>query len=326
MDFNRRVGKSFKREYKMLNAIQLRDKAWKDSTLIPSWVRGRNIGLDQYNTLPEVAQYCWKSFKAFMKKEQKQLNDFIIIEPSAGAGSFYNLLPKENRIGIDIEVSRPFENEYIRADFLTWNPDKQANYLTIGNPPFGYRSWLALSFLNHAAEFSEYIGFILPMAFQSNGKGSPRFRVKNMELVHQEFLTDQLFLSNTGAKTNVNTLWQIWKKGTPLQAPDLSACDDWVEIFTVDQRKERLCGVEKMKTCNLFLQRTFYNKPPTLVTDFSQVKYSCGYGIILKKETRKTLWVLKDADWSKYSNLATHNCRHISMYHIKQVLFDNLIK
>jgi len=46
----------------------------------------------------------------------------------------------------------------------------------IGNPPFGYRACLALAFVNHAARFADYIVMILPMGFQSNGKGNPKFK------------------------------------------------------------------------------------------------------------------------------------------------------
>ena len=42
-----------------MDATILRDKAWEKTHRIPDWVRGREIGLDQYNTMPEVAEYCW---------------------------------------------------------------------------------------------------------------------------------------------------------------------------------------------------------------------------------------------------------------------------
>lgn len=31
---------------------------------------------------------------------------------------------------------------------------------------------------------------------------------------------------------------------------------------------------------------------------------------------------LNNVDWKKYSNLAAHDCRHISMYHIRRALID----
>jgi hypothetical protein len=308
-----------------MTAITLRDQAWKKSDLIPSWVRGRDVDLDQHNTPPSVANYCWASFQTILKREGANFSQYEFIEPSAGAGAFYDRLPSGRRIGIDIEKFRAHP-EYIQADFLTWSPaGGRKKYAAIGNPPFGYRGWLALSFINHAAEFCDYVGFILPMGFQSEGKGSLKYRVKGMSLVHHEILQENSFFKDNGDKTSVNTLWQVWKKGKGMKKPDFSQCDDYLELFTVDQRKERLCGQEKMKHCKIFLQRTFYTEPPTLVNDFAHVKYCCGYGFIIKKDKKKILDLLKQADWVKYSNLATHNCRHISMDHIKQYLLDNYI-
>ena len=258
----------------------------------------------------------------YLKKDGARLSRYKIIEPGAGMGSFYNLLPKSQRIGIDLEKYQP---DYIQHDFLTWVPrlgDKPC--IAIGNPPFGYRGWLALAFLNRAADYCEYVGFIVPMSFQSDGKGSPKHRVVGMKLVHSERLPDDLFMSPNGETIRVNTLWQIWKKGESAGVPDLSAANEYIDLFTVDQRKERLCGAEKMKTCNVFLQRTYFEHPPTIVNDFSKVKYVCGYGIIIKKDKRRVLEILKRIDWSRYCNLATHNCHHISMYHIRQALLDNL--
>jgi len=306
-----------------MNAIKLRDKAWATSNRIPSWIRGREIGLDQFNTLPSVAEYCWDSFQKYLKKDKAVLSNYKIIEPSAGTGSFYDLLPKKNRIGIDVEK---YSDEYIQQDFLTWEPNHTDNRpcIAIGNPPFGYRGWLALAFINRAAEFCDYIGFILPMSFQSDGKGSPKNRVLGMKLIHSEILTGDVFLQPNGETTQVNTLWQIWKKGDAAPLPDLSLADEYIDLFTVDLRKERLCGMDRIDSCNTFLQRTYFANPPKLVNSFSKVKYVCGYGIIIKKENAKVRKILNSIDWNKYSNLATHNCRHISMYHIKQALLDNL--
>lgn len=310
-----------------MNATTLRDKAWNSTDLthlIPNWVRGREIGLDQYNTLPSVAKYCWDSFQKILKRDGAILKNYRIIEPSAGTGSFYNLLPKNNRIGIDIEK---FNKEYQQRDFLTWAPNNTNNRpcVAIGNPPFGYRGWLALAFLNHSSKFCDYVGFILPMSFQSDGKGSPKNRVAGMVLVHSEKLSGDLFIQPNGEKIQVNTLWQIWKKGDAPALPDLSKADEFIELFTIDYRKERLCGMKKIKYCNTFLQRTYFNTPPKIVNDFSKVKYVCGYGIIIKKDKQKIKKILNNIDWNRYSNLATHNCRHISMYHIKKALLDNMV-
>lgn len=175
--------------------------------------------------------------------------------------------------------------------------------------------------MNHAAQFADYIGFILPMAFQSDGRGSPKHRVAGMTLVHSEVIPSDSFFEPDGKKRKVNALWQIWEKGENT-IPTKKTCNQWVDIFTVDQRKERLCGQEKMNQADFFLQRTYYKEPPSLVKSFSQVKYTCGYGFIIKKDKEAILHTLTNTNWSHYSNLAAHNCRHISMYHIKQALID----
>jgi len=299
--------------------IENRNKEWKVNPAIPSWVNVEKVDLDQFFTCPEIAYSCHKSLLDFMKKDGANISNYKFIEPSAGVGAFYDLLPKERRIGIDIF---PKNKEFIKTDFLIWEPQiNGSKYVSIGNPPFGYRGWLALVFMNHMAKFSEYVGMILPMAFQSDGKGSPKHRVKGLRLVHTEYLPQNSFVNKDGNFIKINALWQIWKSGEK-EEKDIQTCDSWIDLFTVDMRKERLCGQEKMKRADFFIQRTFFKEPPSLVKDFKKVKYVCGYGLIIKKKKRELVKLLKNINWVKYSNLAAHNCRHISMYHIKTALID----
>lgn len=307
-------------------AIQIRDKAWKTAQCIPSWVRGREVSLDQFFTVPHIAQKCLESLQKKIRENGNNLNNYSFIEPSAGTGSFYDLLPKDRRTGIEID---DFRKEYIQSDFLTWYPVKNGHrYIAIGNPPFGYRGWLALSFLNHAAEFCDYVGFILPMSFQSEGKGSTKNRVKGMSLVHSEKLPSNVFRKPDGKNLSVHCLWQIWKADDLLSHPCqkkgkvASMCDDYFDLITVDERPQRLCGHKRKKECDFFIQRTFYSKHPGIARDFSKVNYTCGYGLIIKKNRHKIVNIMKNTDWTKYCNLTTHNCHHISMYHIRQAMVD----
>jgi hypothetical protein len=289
------------------------------------------VGLEQFFTKPEIAKKCHETLMSFLEKEKIEVSKYKFIEPSAGNGEFYNLLQGHNRLGFDI---MPLCKGVIQQDFLSWYPKKwntgelfasmsenNPKYICIGNPPFGYRAWLALAFMQHASLFSDYIGMILPMAFQSDGKGSPKNRVDNMRLVYSEILPKNSFYTPQGNKCSINALFQIWKKGKMLHR-EKKTCHSWIDIFTVDMRKERLCGMGKMQEADFFLQRTYYDTPPRLVTSFSEVKYVCGYGIILKKEKVSIKKILDTVDWDQYSNLAAHNCHHISMYHIEKALTD----
>lgn len=300
-------------------ALDKRNKGWRDNPHIPSWVKPESVGLDQFFTRPEIAEHCYNSLLQWMSADGARAIDYKFIEPAAGTGSFYDLLPAGRRIGIDI---LPMRDEFEPADFLAWQPPSNERiYAVVGNPPFGYRAWLALAFVNHAAAFADYVGFILPMAFQSEGKGSPKLRVEGLRLVHTEFLPQDSFSDISGRSAKVNALWQVWQRGVnSARAP--KTCDAWIDLFTVDMRKERLCGQERMHEADYFLQRTFYRQPPTLVRDFSEVRYVCGYGIVIKRDKQRIIDVLNNTDWTQYSNLASHNCRHISMYHIRRALTD----
>ena len=302
------------------SAIDLRNKSWVDSDYIPTWVEIKDVGLDQFFTRPDIAKKCWISFCKYIKDSGGDLSEYKFIEPSAGKGAFYDLLPNERRIGIDVAH---FRSEYIHKDFLSWSPTNNGyKYACIGNPPFGYRAWLALSFMNHASLFSDYVGFIVPMAFQSRGKSNVQDRVKGLSLVHSSPLPFDSFIDVNGNTLKVNTLWQIWARVNGNKIVKPKTCDQYIDLFTVDMRKERLCGQKRLHEADFFLQRTFYTDPPTLVKSFNQVKYVCGYGIIIKRNRKEVLEALRNADWKHYNNLASHNCRHISMCHIREAITD----
>ncbi len=300
-------------------AIRQRNLGWRTDRRIPDWVNPEYVGLDQFFTRPEIARECYRSLLYWMEHDGANEANYRFIEPAAGMGAFYDLLPFGRRTGVDI---MPFRDEYHRMDFLAWHPQQDGyRQAVVGNPPFGYRAWLALAFVNHAATFADYVGLILPMAFQSDGKGSPKHRVEGLRLVHTEHLPQASFVDVLGNPRKINALWQVWQRGVN-NAKNAATCDQWLDLFTVDNRKERLCGQERMGDADYFLQRTFYQDPPSLVRNFSEVRYVCGYGMVIKKDREEVLDVLQRADWKKYSNLAAHNCRHISMYHIRKVLTD----
>ena len=300
------------------SAIAFRNQRWSSHGVAPGWVDMGAVGLDQFFTTEVVAAECFAEMRAFLAQRALPIENYRFIEPSAGSGVFYDLMPLDRRIGIDV---CPVRRDLIRNDFLTWRPSSVSPTVVVGNPPFGYRAWLALAFVNHAAKFADHVGMILPMAFQSDGKGSPKHRVEGLTLQSSRILPANSFVDATGRSVKVNALWQIWSKGKNTSARKVT-CKTWVDLFTVDQRKERLCGQARMTEADWFLQRTFYRDPPTLVKSFDQVRYVCGYGIVFKRKKRELTEFLKNVDWHQYSNLAAHNCRHISMYHIERALTD----
>ena len=120
----------------------------------------RAEGLDKFYTNPDYAKKCIdKVFQLYDK------NDFnLILEPSAGNGSFLNQIDSINKIGIDII---PENKNISKMDFFDYKPDlDKSDILVIGNPPFGRVSSLAIKFFNHAAQWANVIAFIIPRTFR----------------------------------------------------------------------------------------------------------------------------------------------------------------
>ena len=115
--------------------------------------------LDQFYTNPKYAT----EFMACVNERLDLKSADILLEPSAGSGSFYNLLDKKKRLGLDID---PKLTEIQKQDFFKWKPKSKSKIITIGNPPFGKNANLAVKFFNHAAKFSDAIAFVLPRTFR----------------------------------------------------------------------------------------------------------------------------------------------------------------
>ena len=285
---------------------------------------------DEYFTKPEIAQKLFDKFCKIVGAKE-DLTKFIWIEPSVGNGAFFEILP-QNKIGIDIKQT---EFDTIQSDFLAYNLPKSPNqpFIVIGNPPFGHRGVLALEFIKHAAN-ADFVAFILPMFFQSLGKGSIRHRVPaNLHLLYEEVLPKNSFYTPSGKDADVHCCFQIYSKNHKKEKREFSWYQDsgkepfseLLKVVTVSLAKNRECGKEWIfnKKANFYLSSTFF-KENAVVDSFEKVKYKSGIAIIYNDLSRKNELdaLFKSADWLCYSTKATNGCYHIGKSHIFQLLAD----
>lgn len=158
--------------------------------------------LDQFYTKPEIARQCWDKLCDII-----DIGDYTtILEPSAGAGAFYNLMPPNKRIGIDLD---PKITELITSDFLKWNPaiGQLGRCAVVGNPPFGTQSKHAVAFFNHATSFADTIAFIVPITWD---KWSVQRRLdRRWKLISTSLLQPNSFtLDNQDYE--VRCVFQVW--------------------------------------------------------------------------------------------------------------------
>ena len=170
--------------------------------------------LDQFYTQPEVAEKCWR---AFLRVAEIDLSDYWFIEPAAGCGSFYQLLPSQRRIGLDIAPQKLTGEGIIQTDYLKWRPKDKQKYIVIGNPPFGKRGKTAVEFFNHSA-YADFIAFVVPASFR---KFFMHRRLHDRyALIARETLHKKSFQTPDGKDYSVNAEFQIWTRlPTPLAKP-----------------------------------------------------------------------------------------------------------
>lgn len=157
---------------------------------------GRKHILDKFYTKPDVALSCIQKIS---------LQDYdLIIEPSAGSGSFSNQI--KDCVAYDLH---PESNDIIEQDWFDYSRDRDSSrVLVIGNPPFGQQNNLAVNFINHAAQFASTVAFILPMSFR---KASVQRRIHtNLHLVADYDLPKHAFLLE-GNDYGVPCVFQVWE-------------------------------------------------------------------------------------------------------------------
>lgn len=203
--------------YKILSIEKTRERLKKNEKEIYNFVfenknilnEKLNIKLDQIFTKPEVAT----QFTSWVKSHNffKMLNHIItVIEPSAGAKDIMKHF--KNVQGFDID---PKSDDITYADFLHFKPEMIKGpknvILVVGNPPFGRNGKMAIKFINKAAEFANYIAFILPVIFRRDAL--KKYITTELSLLDEYELPKNSFYNPSINKPiNVPCVAQIWYK------------------------------------------------------------------------------------------------------------------
>ena len=164
--------------------------------------------IDKFYTSPSIVNECIKSINEKISIQQRDL----CIEPSAGNGSFIEGIKSlsKNYEFYDLE---PENNEIIKQDYLEYDCNtlqkKNIKIHTIGNPPFGRQSSLAIKFIKKASEYSDSISFILPKSFKKDSL-KKHFPLKYHLIYEYDLPKDSFLVDNK--KHDVPCVFQIWEK------------------------------------------------------------------------------------------------------------------
>lgn len=276
---------------------------------------------DQFYTPIETAEYCYNVFLKYIKDVDNDL-EYTYIEPSAGSGNFLKVLPKHRTIALDIEPKIP---NIIEQDYLYWKPqDLNKKYIVFGNPPFGLRGQLALKFINHSYNFADYVCFILPQLFESDGKGVPRKRVNGFNLVHSEKLETN-FIEPSGNEIKVNCIFQIWSKHHKNEkyiVKDINT--DIIKIYSLSNggTSSSTRNKKMFNKCDIYIPSTCFGKENMrYYNTFKALPNKKGYGIVFNKNKEDNLQKFKEIKWDTVAFLSTNSAYNIRTSQISQLFY-----
>lgn len=276
---------------------------------------------DQYYTKPDIALECIKKFKKILLDLNINDKGYVYIEPSAGNGSFFKLLPK-NKIGIDID---PKMKGLIKKDYLKWEP-KKGKYFVIGNPPFGLRGHLALQFINHSHKFADVVGFILPQLFNSDGKGAPKKRVLGYKLAYSEVIPPNSFVYPNGEEIKIHTIFQVWTKINKenIKISERKTCSQYIKIYSLSDggAPSNTRNKDMLYKCDIYLPSTTYNNMRAY-SSFEELPHRRGYGIVIHKEKNKIKKLLLKNNWAKTAFYSSNSAINLRTSLIEDVLIKN---
>jgi hypothetical protein len=180
----------------------------KKETIIKQDTGLKRDTTDKYYTKLDIVEHC----KVQIEKHINIKENDLIIEPSAGNGSFIKIIKEltKNHKFYDLI---PENKEIIKQDFLLLDIDKiirpYKKIHIIGNPPFGRQSSLAIQFIKKCCKFANTISFILPKSFKKDSNKA-KFD-KFFHLIYENDLPKNSFSVN-GNDCDVPCIFQIWKK------------------------------------------------------------------------------------------------------------------
>lgn len=277
---------------------------------------------DQFYTSKYIAEYCYNILLDFLKKFQIDESQYKFIEPSVGCGCFYNLLPIDRRLGIDIDPKIKDRN-IINKDYLSYKPINKKN-IVIGNPPFGLRGNLALRFINHSYKFADVVAFILPKLFNSDGKGNAKDRVKGYKLAYSENLPLNSFEYPNGKKVSVATIFQIWTKVNvdKIKFIKRETCKSFIKIYSLSNgsTSSSIRNKNMLYKCDVYLPSTCFSKMGAY-SNFDELPNKRGYGVVFLKNKNilKNIFYNK-INWKKEAFLSTNSALNLRTSIIENAL------
>jgi hypothetical protein len=181
---------------------------------------------------------------------------------------------------------------------------------------------LALKFINHSYKFADYVCFILPQLFESDGKGVPRKRVIGYNLIHSEKLNTD-FEEPSGKSIKVKCIFQVWSKYHSNPEYNIKQIDTSImKIYSLSNggTPSTTRNKKMFDKCDVYLPSTCFGKDTMkYYNSFQELPKKRGYGIVFNKNKKDNVKKFKEIDWSGVAFLSTNSAYNIRTSQIAEV-------
>jgi hypothetical protein len=134
------------------------------------------------------------------------------LEPAGGTGAFVMAALEAGFTAIETFDIEPKHELVKEADFLKTDLVLQ-NAVCVTNPPFGRNNSLSIPFFNKAAEYSDYIAFVVPRSWRKwsvLNRLDPNFKLVDDWDLSIDYVDD--LNEETHGVGNLRTCVQVWKR------------------------------------------------------------------------------------------------------------------
>jgi hypothetical protein len=174
-------------------------------------------------------------------------------------------------------------------------------------------------YINHSYDFAEYVCFILPPLFDSDGKGAPRKRVQGFNLIHSEKLETQ-FYEPDGNMMDINTIFQVWSKNHMSGKHEMkSSNNNNIKVYSLSDggTPSSTRNKKMLEKCDIYLPSTCFGKlNMKLYDNFEELPNRRGYGVVFIAEKEENKKKAGEIEWSNIGFLSTNSAINLRMSQI----------
>jgi len=247
---------------------------------------------DRYFMLPHINEACATTAQEWIV--EFNLNPTGYEDPCAGSGEMtrhwpgaaaYDLNPEPNQYGIEIK----------QRDFFKHTQPYTPGLFMIMNVPYGYGSNAAIAFVNHAADYADYLLVVVPATWERgiyDNRINPYFHKVASKLLPENafYLPD-----NNNKVHDVPSVMQLWvRKDTPRAKTVRRTASDIIEV-----RRNKGSALHRTPDVAIRRQGISAKSANEIITkNFNELTKDNYFYIFIKKGLkRKVMAALRNIDW-----------------------------